>query len=156
MEKRKKQKDEENSSKLTSPFAGTAFRGSAETYLQNSSSGFPFSNSQIWRWAFHLYLMWTSQLTNWHLVQNAECALPRYRGDDTSQNFQSQLDSAQDEPKCCCPESVFLLAKQDFQNKDFISKTESQGHIFFSNQENDLYMHLVNLFRNFESKFMNC
>lgn len=74
MEKReKKKKDEEYSSKLTSPFARTAFRGSAETYLQNSSSGFPFSNSQIWKVSPYLYLMWTSQLTNWHLV--AECRM---------------------------------------------------------------------------------
>ena len=27
---------------------------------------------------------------------------------------------------------------------------------WLTNQENDLYMHLVNLFRNFENKFMNC
>ena len=41
-------------------------------------------------------------------------------------------------PRCCCPESVFLWANWDFQSKDSISKIEYQGHIFFSDQENDL------------------
>ena len=66
--------------------------------------------------------MRTSQLTKWQLVQNAECVSSHYHGDDSSQNFQSELDSAQDEFKGCYIESVFLWTNLAFQNKHFISK----------------------------------
>ena len=38
----------------------------------------------------------------------AECALSHYSGDDSSLNFQSELDSAQDESNSYCPETVSM------------------------------------------------
>ena len=62
----------------------------------------------------------------------AECALSHYSGDDSSQNFQSELDSGQGESNGYCPESMFLWSSLAFQSKHFILKTESQAHTFLS------------------------
>lgn len=53
--------------------------------------------------------------------------LSHYPGEDTSQNFQSELDSAQDKSNCYHPETVLLWTSLVFQNKHFISKVGISG-----------------------------
>ena len=137
--KKKKKKDKENSSKLTSPFEGTAFRGSAETYLHNSSWGFPFSNSslKVSPSTCTLCEPLSSLTGTWYRMQKVHYHITM--ATIHHRTFRVNWTLHRMSPKCYCPESVFLWANWDFQSKDLISKIESQGHIFFSDEENDLY-----------------
>ena len=79
------------------------------------------------------------QLTKWQLVQNTECVSSHYHGYDSSQNFQSELESAQDESKGCHIESVFLWTNLAFQSKHFISKLNPRLTDSALIQKNNLY-----------------
>ena len=135
MEKEKKKKDEENSLvKVNQPIWRNNLQRISEDLPPEQQFRLPiFKLSRLKVSPSHLTpYMNLSQLTNWHLVQNAKWALPHYRGNDTSQNFQNELDSAQDKSNCYHPESVFPWANWAFQSKHFISETESQAHRFLS------------------------
>ena len=142
MEKEKKKKDEENSLvKVNQPIWRNNLQRISEDLPPEQQFRLPiFKLSRLKVSPSHLTpYMNLSQLTNWHLVQNAKWALPHYRGNDTPQNFQSELDSGQGESNGYCPESIFLWSSLAFQSKHFILKTESQAHTFLSDYENNLY-----------------
>ena len=94
------------------------YRGSVGTYLQNNNSGCPFSLSRLK--VSSSPLIPYVNLSAHKATPGAECALSHYSGDDSSQNFHSELDSVQDESNCYCPETVFLWTNWAFQSKYFI------------------------------------
>ena len=124
MEKEKK-KDEENSLvKVNQPIWRNSLQRIIEDLLPEQQFRLPiFKLSRLKVSPSHLTpYMNLSQLTNWHLVQNAKCALPHYRGSDTPQNFQNELDSGQGESNGYCPEIIFLWSSLLFRANSLFQK----------------------------------